>query len=200
MPTNKSKSSNRKRTKEKDASNDIVEESSDLDAPSASTIILTPRAETNSPYVLTAADDPNSTDLSPESLTQTIDNNQVSINVAHGHSTTKESAVWKHAIKNDDETASCRLCPATLKVTNGSTTGLRKHLSQQHGIQGMAPKKTNKTTQKFSPPLKRELHTLIIRAIVKDGRSFDDFRRPGMMNVLQKLVPGMSFFLTLEYI
>lgn len=102
----------------------------------------------------------------------------------------RESDVWKYAIKNSDrQSATCTLCKAVIKTTNFSTTGLIKHLRQVHKINIETPVSTVEKP-KFPQKLKNELHDLAVKAIVEDSRSFNDFRKPGMMKFLKKIVPG----------
>ena len=105
----------------------------------------------------------------------------------------KESSVWQDAVRADNnDAAMCKLCNAQIKTTNWSTSGLRKHLTQVHKLPTIEP---NVPSKKFdiSTALKNELHALVINAIIKDGRSFNDFRRPGMINFLTKAIPGNYF-------
>ena len=76
-----------------------------------------------------------------------------------------------------------------MKTTNWSTSGLRKHIVQIHKIP-IANSISATEKSKISNSLKKELHDLVINSIIQDSRSFDDFRRPGMMNFLKKAVPG----------
>ena len=103
----------------------------------------------------------------------------------------KESSVWQFAIRTDtNDIAMCKLCNASIKTTNWSTTGLRKHLTQVHKLPTIEPPVLTEKA-KMSNLLKGELHSLVISAIVKDGRSFNDFRRTGMMKFLAKATPGI---------
>jgi hypothetical protein len=111
----------------------------------------------------------------------------------------KESGVWEHAQRNiDAQTATCLKCNATIKTTNWSTTGLRKHLSQVHKITTMASTVAVKKST-ISPKFRKELHELVVKSIIQDSRSFNDFRRPGMLKFLKKAVPGKHSLLTNEY-
>ena len=102
----------------------------------------------------------------------------------------RESIVWKYATRNiDNQTATCLLCSAVIKTTSWSTTGLRKHLVQVHKVPNIPPSVAVKKAT-FSPALRRELHELVMKAIIQDSRSFNDFRRPGMIKFLRKAVPG----------
>jgi hypothetical protein len=111
----------------------------------------------------------------------------------------KESMVWEYATRNiDNQTATCTKCNAVIKTTNWSTTGLRKHLTQVHKITTMPPVVAVKKST-ISPKLRKELHDLIVKSIIQDSRSFNDFRRPGMMKFLKKAVPGKHPILNNTY-
>lgn len=110
-------------------------------------------------------------------------------------SSRKESLVWQYATRNTntkEQSATCGICGTIIKTTNWSTTGLRKHLTQVHGMATMlpteAPKKSN-----ISPELRKELHDLAVKAIIEDSRSFNDFRRSGMLKFLRRASPGEYF-------
>ena len=109
---------------------------------------------------------------------------------SHDERIRRESIVWKYATRNlDNQTATCIKCEAVIKTTNWSTTGLRKHLIQIHKITTIPPSAPAKKAT-FPPALRKELHELAIKAIIQDSRSFNDFRRSGMLKFLKKAVPG----------
>ncbi len=111
----------------------------------------------------------------------------------------KESVVWEYATRNiDNQTATCSICNAVIRTTNWSTTGLRKHLTQVHKLMTMAPVVAAKKST-ISQKLRKELHELIVKSIIQDSRSFNDFRRPGMMKFLKKAVPGKHPILNNKY-
>lgn len=152
-----------------------------------------PRPSSNSSALRFSCDQPSRSHstigpISPE-IAQSIppDNN---INLPEKNAVRQESTVWKYAKRNvESQTATCNDCNAIIKTTNGSTTGLRKHLMQKHKIQ-FAPTVPVSDKPKIAPSLKKELHQLIVKSIVQDGRSFSDFRRQGMMKFLNRIVPG----------
>lgn len=189
MSSRKRKPSRRKAAKEKNSLDDHAEELSDTNMAGFDESSSTSCNEENMSNTVA----PDQTPITAPVLasTTTVNNeNDVFVNVVHDPKSSNESSVWKHATKNEDGTASCRICGLVVKRTNGSTTGLRKHLLQVHKIQERTSKKNGNKSAKFSPSLRKELHTLVIEAIVKDGRSFDDFRRPGVMRIFQRIVPG----------
>lgn len=102
----------------------------------------------------------------------------------------KESTVWQFAERTENnDVAKCKLRQMLIKTANWSTTGLRKHLSQVHKLPTMEPNAPQAKSE-MSSSTKAELHNLAVTAIIKDGRSFNDFRRPGLLNFLVKAAPG----------
>ena len=110
----------------------------------------------------------------------------------------KESDVWKFSVRKNNQIATCNLCNVAIKTTNGSTTGLRKHLLKTHKMAEMQPT-SRKSNSKISVSLKRELHNLIVNSIVQDGRSFNDFRKPGIQKLFEKIVPGNCLLIVTSY-
>lgn len=190
MPPKKRKSLKKKFAKEKEALGDSSKESSVSNESTRIDTILNLTNETNCLSEMEPVDQPVTTDASIFQSTAPRVLNEIFDQVALTHSSSIESSVWKYAIKNENQTASCRICQTTIKTTNGSTTGVRKHLLQVHKIKEITSKKQSKAMEKCSPSLRRELHNLIIQAVVKDGRAFDDFRRAGIMKIFQRIVPG----------
>ena len=76
-----------------------------------------------------------------------------------------------------------------MKTTNWSTSGLRKHIVQIHKIP-IANSTLATEKSKTSNSLKKDLHNLVINSVIQDSRSFDYFRRSGMMNFFKKAIPG----------
>lgn len=189
MPSKKRRSSRRNGANETETVDVNGEESPIPNRATADDIHSSPPEEQNPPSTISSDQSAGTTSFLPLT-TPTTNETEISIDIESAQKPRNESLVWKFAIKNDDETASCRICGAVIKRKNGSTTGIRKHLLQVHNIQELLSEKTAKTKVKFSSSLRRELHSLIIQAIIKDGRSFDDFRRPGMMKVFHRIVPG----------
>ncbi|CAM4823633.1 unnamed protein product [Rotaria magnacalcarata] len=77
---------------------------------------------------------------------------------------------------------------------NHNDCNLRSHLGRQHSMpelmynsqrQQLIPKPSQ-----IKPEKKRELHEAAIDCIITDGRSFNDFRRPGMDKFLNVIYPG----------
>ena len=126
-------------------------------------------------------------------------NENQSTNVATGEPTAHlqrdpSSSVWNYMSKEPNQKAKCNICSTVLSRTNGSTTGLRKHLYQVHKLAPFGVTKPKATTEssQISPDRKQTLHSLVIACVIRDGRSFDDPRRPGLMQVFNLLAPGLS--------
>ena len=104
----------------------------------------------------------------------------------------RNSNVWQHMKKCDDDKAECIYCEAMLSRKNGGTTGLRKHLHQIHKLQQFSPSlvKRRSNVKKVSIDTKKKIDSLIIKCIIEDGRSFGDFKRTGLLNIFKQLVPG----------
>ena len=135
---------------------------------------------------------PNLIDFNPSSLAPTGSATDIVINNSDDNFSGKESQVWQYAIRNhDNETAKCKICNKTIMTKNWSTTGLRKHFIQVHKI-SLTSSASKKEKSNISSSLKKELHTLAINAIIQDSRSFDDLRRPGIMDFLKKAIPGKN--------
>ena len=102
----------------------------------------------------------------------------------------RTSDVWNYATKSSDRlSAICNQCNLVIKTSNFSTTGLIKHLRKVHKINIETPEPPpNKPN--FPENLKKELHEIIVKAIVEDSRSFNDFRKPGIMKLFKKILPS----------
>ena len=51
-------------------------------------------------------------------------------------------------------------------------------------------RKHEQTEVEFCPKLRKQLDEAIVKCIVQDSRSFNDFNRAGMKELLQIAVPG----------
>ncbi|CAF1169943.1 unnamed protein product, partial [Didymodactylos carnosus] len=78
----------------------------------------------------------------------------------------------------------------TCKTPLHSTTHIRYHLTSIHKKYDLLTNPSAKSSKSLvSENLKRELHTLCYSAIVKDGRSFSDFRKDGILTIFNRLCP-----------
>ncbi|CAF2407349.1 unnamed protein product [Rotaria sp. Silwood2] len=103
------------------------------------------------------------------------------------------SYLWDYMTKQKEK-AKCNICSAVLSRKNGTTSGLRKHLCQMHKLECFS---VNSKTVDIKPHQigvdeKKKLDSLIINAIVEDGRSFGDMRQSGILKVFNHLTPGYS--------
>ncbi|CAF1565488.1 unnamed protein product, partial [Adineta ricciae] len=101
------------------------------------------------------------------------------------------SRVWDYMSKEKEEKARCFKCKALLSRQNGATSGLRKHLFQVHKIEAFRTVTGNLQTNsdEISTEEKKKIDSLVINCIIRDGRSFDDMRRPGILKLINHLVP-----------
>ena len=104
---------------------------------------------------------------------------------------TQRSNLWKFMKKLNNEKAKCNICSRILSRQNGATSGLRKHLSHIHKIEPFSTSLAHNQLKSYqlSTEEKKKLDSLIIKCIVQDGRGFDDMRRPGILEVFNRLSP-----------
>ncbi|CAF2033783.1 unnamed protein product [Rotaria magnacalcarata] len=100
-----------------------------------------------------------------------------------------------------DDYLKCNLCVDSTKkfsLNGSSDTNVRRHLGVKHHLkQFLYPSQLqeyeSKPKQKFvSTAHKQQLDKAVVAAIYIDGRSFDDFRKTGMMKFLNLAIPGHS--------
>ena len=90
--------------------------------------------------------------------------------------------------------AKCNLCDVFLSRTNGTTTGMRKHLFLMHTLECVAittRKKQSKLTL-FSIDEKKKLDSLVISCIIQDGRGFGELRWTVLLQLFNHLLPGQK--------
>ena len=109
----------------------------------------------------------------------------------------RSSIVWQYATRSNDRNyAICNLCPVDKRISanNGSTSTLRRHLISKHGKTELIvhDDKTKTPSISISSQRKKYLHDLLINCIVRDGRVFRDFEKPGIRQVLTEAFPGES--------
>ncbi|CAM4985041.1 unnamed protein product [Rotaria socialis] len=106
------------------------------------------------------------------------------------------SAVWEFATKSDDgKHATCKLCNYTCTSSNHSTSTIRHHLIQKHKKYHLllnTKASSSSTNIRVSEHVKKELHNLCYNAIITDSRTFNDFRKEGMMTIFNRLMPGYT--------
>ena len=100
--------------------------------------------------------------------------------------------VWTFATKLPNERCQCNACGKVLSRKNYSTSGIRKHLSQCIKINEFLPSKVNKSknVHALGPDKIKELNELVYECIIRDGRSFNDLRKPGIRKLLKHILPS----------
>ncbi|CAF1291621.1 unnamed protein product [Rotaria sordida] len=113
--------------------------------------------------------------------------------------------IQKNRVMNNDEVYKlfdklsnglfrCKLCQQELKNKRYNTTNLRKHIGLVHKKnEYLYPSQQTNYLPKsnsISPERKKKLDSAIVSCIIKDSRSFDDFRKSGMREFLSIAVPG----------
>ena len=83
------------------------------------------------------------------------------------------------------------------KSSHKSDANLRYHLGNGHGMNDYLFPSQLKDKNKddgeeaiVTPERRRELHRAIFEAIIRDGRPFNDFSRPGMLHFLATAIPN----------
>ena len=113
----------------------------------------------------------------------------------------QSSQVWQYANRCPGTSyATCCLCPDNKRIStnNGSTSTLRKHLISKHQLHDLElpPAKRKATVSSMTDEKKKHLHGLFIKCIVRDGRTFNDFQKPGMKKLLEELIPGKFIWIS----
>jgi hypothetical protein len=113
---------------------------------------------------------------------------------------TSNSPVWhyfKRVTINGVDRAQCLVdgCSKTLSMPNWSTSSLYKHLRHIHKINNLKKKSNGRVivgrvVHKLTRTKKKKLDHLALEAIIKDGRSFNDFHKSGLKRFLQYAIPG----------
>ena len=86
-------------------------------------------------------------------------------------------------------------CTKTLAIPNWSTSPLYKHLREIHKIEDLKKKPNGRgivggVIHKLTLTKKKKFDHLALEAIIKDGRSFNDFNKSGLKRFLQYAIPG----------
>lgn len=92
-------------------------------------------------------------------------------------------------IKDENDKVTCNICDAVLSRKNGRTTSLRTHLNAIDNINSLSicQTKNRRKPHELLIDKKKNLDLSILKSIIEDGRSFDDFRRPGVLKVFKHL-------------
>ena len=109
-------------------------------------------------------------------------------------SITRKSLVWQYATREENsDYAICKLCDGNKRIStnNGSTSTLREHLISKHGkIELVINGRKRNRSKTMSSTKREEIHQLLVNSIVRDGRPFGDFDKPGMRQLMQKAFPS----------
>ncbi|CAF3428184.1 unnamed protein product [Rotaria socialis] len=86
-------------------------------------------------------------------------------------------------------------CDKTLALINWTTSPLFKHLRDVHKIHNLKKNSNGRVfvgrvKHKLAKTKKKKLDNLAVEAIIKDGRSFNDFNKTGLKQFLQYAIPG----------
>jgi hypothetical protein len=110
------------------------------------------------------------------------------------------SPVWRYFKRvtiNEINRAQCLVdgCSKILSMPNWSTSALYKHLRYVHKIDNLKKRSNGRVivgrvVHKLTRTKKKKLDHLALEAIIKDGRSFNDFNKSGLKRFLQYAIPG----------
>ncbi|CAF3328630.1 unnamed protein product [Rotaria socialis] len=103
---------------------------------------------------------------------------------------TLKSEVWNYATKLNNGKAKCNNCNREISCKDHSTTGLRRHLFRCIKIPSFMSHRNGSTTSSIGHDLKRRLNELVYKCIIEDGRTFGDLRNPGIIRLLEDIIPG----------
>ncbi|CAF2097932.1 unnamed protein product [Rotaria magnacalcarata] len=99
----------------------------------------------------------------------------------------RSSNVWQYVVRQPNSNyAICSLCTDKKRISanNGSTSTLRQHLILKHNIRELIlpnrPEKRTHSSSSINISRKQQLHELLIRCIILDGRTFNDLHKPGL--------------------
>ncbi|CAF3424623.1 unnamed protein product [Rotaria sp. Silwood2] len=115
----------------------------------------------------------------------------------------KQSLVWKYfqRIKTGETLQAKCLIKNWHKVLSTplySTTTLIRHLRDVHKVKEFQDKEklvNRSNKKKISSHLKKKIDQAALVAIIQDGRTFDDFSKPGFRKFLQLIVPSKKTLL-----
>ncbi|CAF1296806.1 unnamed protein product [Didymodactylos carnosus] len=105
------------------------------------------------------------------------------------------SKVWNYFTRSDNVKvlqAECNLCHVRIKTKNWNTSTLLRHLTGVHKIDHLSDTAAidRKCRNKLPLLKQRRLNAVAIEAIIQDGRTFNDFNKPGIQRFFQEALPG----------
>ncbi|CAF1225772.1 unnamed protein product [Didymodactylos carnosus] len=98
----------------------------------------------------------------------------------------KPTPVLEFAKRLDQTEFLCLLCDKTYKDDVGSTTNIRKYLGSKHGKVHLIYKSTFQLSKRVRAFNKSALDKAAIKCIIRDGRSFNDFKKSGMQTFFRE--------------
>ncbi|CAF4657409.1 unnamed protein product, partial [Rotaria socialis] len=102
---------------------------------------------------------------------------------------TLKSEVWNYATKLNNGKAKCNNCNREISCEDHSTTDLRRHLFRCIKIPSFMSHRNDSSISSIGHDLKRRLNELVYKCIIEDGRTFGDLRKPGIIRLLEDIVP-----------
>ncbi|CAF0881754.1 unnamed protein product [Didymodactylos carnosus] len=103
----------------------------------------------------------------------------------------KTTPVFEFAQRVNSNEIKCLLCDKHIREGNGSTANVRRHLGNIHGKTSLKYP-SSKRTNSVSLANKKQLDIAAIKCIVKDVRSFNDFKKDGMQQFLNIAIPNYT--------
>jgi hypothetical protein len=101
-------------------------------------------------------------------------------------------------LKQKKQIGICNLCLQDCSMSAGSDGNLRTHLAYKHNMpEVLTPsqfekysKKDGKVEVKISKEEQMQIHEMIVNSIITDSRTFNDFKKKGIFQLLKYLKPG----------
>ncbi|CAF1489878.1 unnamed protein product [Adineta steineri] len=105
---------------------------------------------------------------------------------------TMKSEVWDYATKMPNGKAKCNKCKKDYSCKDHNTSSLRRHLNQCLNTSKFSSNENKTSTKKIDNERKKKLNELVYQCVIQDGRNFGDLRKPGMIRLLNEIVPGYT--------
>ncbi|CAF2018076.1 unnamed protein product [Rotaria magnacalcarata] len=107
---------------------------------------------------------------------------------------TLKSEVWQYATRLNNGKAKCNKCDREISCKDHSTTGIRRHLYHCMKIPSFTRHINASSTSSIGRDMTQRLNELVYKCIIEDGRTFGDFRKPGISHLLEQIVPGNYYY------
>ncbi|CAF0834218.1 unnamed protein product [Adineta steineri] len=105
---------------------------------------------------------------------------------------TMKSEVWDYATKMPNGKAKCNKCKKDYSCKDHNTSSLRRHLNRCLNTSKFSSNENKTSTKKIDNERKKKLNELVYQCVIQDGRNFGDLRKPGMIRLLNEIVPGYT--------